>query len=107
MMAEFSDTFGARVEQILKEKGLSPYEVMRRAEGEISHQTVRNMVRGQIPSPSLVVRFALAVGVHPNDLLELTGWGLRYVGDGGGEESAGDNGCLAYQTFVGRLAGAC
>lgn len=79
-MAKYSDAFGSRVAQVLKEKELSPYDVARRAEGEISHQTVRNMIRGQIPSPELVVRFALTVGVHPNDLLELTGWELQWTG---------------------------
>ena len=79
-MAEYSDAFGSRVEQILKEKELSPYDVARRADGEISHQTVRNMARGQVPSPKLVIKFALTVGVHPNDLLELTGWELHWTG---------------------------
>jgi hypothetical protein len=79
-MSKYSEPFGRRVAQILREKKLSPYDVARLSDGEISHQTVRNMIKGQFPSPLLVVTFARAVEVNPNELLDLTGWQLQYTG---------------------------
>lgn len=79
-MARYEGVFGERVKAILGEKRLSPYDVARLSNGEISHQTVRNMAQGILPHPNLIVQFALAVGEDPNELLGLTGWRLHYTG---------------------------
>lgn len=79
-MPVYIDTFGDRVREVMKERRLSPYEVERRANGGISHQTVRNMMRGVAAYSDYIVAFAEAVGDTPeeettlaNELLHLAG----------------------------------
>lgn len=79
-MAQYSTAFGTRVAETLRAKGLSPYDVERRSEGRISHQTVRNMASGKVPYLDYVWAFAEVVGLdtqETNDLLEHTGNPLR------------------------------
>jgi hypothetical protein len=79
-MPQYSDAFGAEAAAMLREANKSPYEVERESGGEISHQTVRNMVKGQMPNPALIVTFALTLRDDPNRLLDKTGWNLRWTG---------------------------
>jgi hypothetical protein len=85
-MPTYIETFGERVREVMKERGLSPYEVERRSEGGISHQTVRNMIRSAATNSDHIVAFAEAVEETPetreelaNELLTLAGRRLRFV----------------------------
>lgn len=76
-MSRYSESFGQRVNQLLKERGLNPYDVQRLSGGAISHQTVRNMKEGQAPYSDFIVTFAHAIGADPNELLVLAERELR------------------------------
>lgn len=88
-MLAFSDRFGARVQELLKETGLNPDAVWRLSQGEISHATVRRMGAGQVPGAELIVEFVDALGLAAqrplewraqvaNELLELAQKRVRY-----------------------------
>lgn len=57
-----SDQFGEAVADLLKTTRLSPYDVQRLSEGYLSHQTVRNAMRGAVPSSDHIVELVDAVG---------------------------------------------
>jgi hypothetical protein len=114
MSTRYVVSYGELVRCRLGELGWSDREVAAKTDGALSHTIVGEIRRhGYVPSAERVVALALALGDDPNEHLRTAEKPshLRYVRDGeldgGGEESAGDNGCFTYQTFVGRLAGAC
>lgn len=83
-MADYRDEFGAAIRAVMDDQGreISTREVSKRSRGKISPTTVLAMRDGKVPGPELVVAFAQATGMDPNELLDKAGiWHLRFVPD--------------------------
>lgn len=74
-MARYDDRFMELVTAWLRQSGLSDREVARRSRGAVSHYTVGQMRRGEVPNAELIIAFAQALERDPNELLRAAGKG--------------------------------
>lgn len=61
-MVQFSEPFGDRIKQVLRDTRQSPNTVELLSQRQISHMTVRRMARGYPPSSDHIIEFAEAIG---------------------------------------------
>jgi len=61
-MLMFSEHFGTRVRELLRETGLNADSIALLSEKRISHMTVRRMLRGEVPSTDLIIELVDALG---------------------------------------------
>ena len=85
-MAQLLEPFGARVESEMRKRGMTPYKVEDASRGELSHMTVRRMLKGYPSSSDHIAEFAEALEDEPgarkelaDDLLVLAGKRVRYA----------------------------
>lgn len=79
-MALYSEKLGALVTKRVRERGIATRDIARKSEGKISHQTVNEIMRGQVFSPDKIVTLAILIGDDPDEYLAAAGKPYKYTG---------------------------